>query len=196
MKSFWNRTNIFLTLAISALVVCSAVYYFLYNSHQRLNNDLGKLISKTAEDRSKVNELQRIEKNLNVTLGDESRLSSVFVSQDMIADFIQALEKLMKQNNLSGSVDTVSEDHSPELSPLKKEYLTMTLSANGSWSNIMRFEGMLEKILYKTVIDSVNLNYGSDSGKDSGAKVGAWKIVVALKAIVTKTDSSLPPPSI
>jgi len=181
-----NRTNIILLISLVFLVAAGVLYFTIYFSFVSKMEEVNKLALKNRESKSSLDGLQRIENNLTSTLGTADNLRTLFIPEESIADFIQVIESLMKERSLVGSVDAVSVSESPELAKVGKQYLQMTLSASGGFNDVMKFEGLLEKLPYKVTIDSVTLNYVAKE-KGEVSKGGPWRLVVMQKVVVIKT---------
>lgn len=179
-----TTTNIIFLISLSLLVFSGALYAYLYFSFENVAAGTAKLYEETEESRASYEELTKVKENLKTTLGAKNRLESLFIKQDSIVDFIQVIELMMKTNGVSGSVENVSEVQTPELSAIGKEELHVSLAISGDWNNVLKFQGLLEKIPYKTTINAANLTYVKNE------KVAGWRENVTLILIAEKLSEA------
>lgn len=187
-----TTTNIVFLSSLAALVAAALAYGYLLLVFSHMRANIKDLYGTHAESKSALAELNKVEQNLKATLASRDRLLSLLVKQESIVDFIQTLEALMRQAGLSGSVETVSEEPiTSENAPSNKEKLLVSLSAKGSFQSAVKFAGLLEKIPYKSAVNSFSVSYATTETKDKSGKIiaskGEWQVTAKMYALVIKT---------
>ncbi len=167
-----NKTTTILALSLLCLGLSAALYVYMHYSFNGLQIKVADLYEQAAKSKADHDELAKVKENLKTTLGTGDRLSSLFVKEDSAVDFLQVIEGVMKTAGVVGSVENVS-----EITDEKVKGLNLTLEAKGSWNEIMKFIGLLEKIPYKATIESAAFSYSS------GEIGSGWKASVSLKAL-------------
>ena len=191
-----TTTNIVFISSAMALVVSALAYGYLLLVFSNMRTNIKDLYDTHAESKAVLAELNKVEQNLKATLASRDRLLSLLVRQESIVDFIQTLEALMKKAGITGSVDTVSEEPISGDGASNKEKLLVALSASGSWQGIVKFVGLLEKIPYKSAINSLSISYTETDTKGKDGKViaskGEWQVEAKMYALVIKTSPARP----
>lgn len=152
-----KKLNLTLILTLLTAILTAGLYVYFYNSLAKNKLEANTFYAESKAFKIKLNNLQNVEQNLKKTIVDGDRISSLFVRQDSIVDFIQNVEDLMKSAGVSGSVDSVAEESSSELDTLGKQKLNMVISANGKWEGVVNLLGLLERLPYKSTINSFSL---------------------------------------
>ncbi|MFA6050673.1 MAG: hypothetical protein WC761_05770 [Candidatus Paceibacterota bacterium] len=181
----FSKKNLIPILSLVALLTSAGLYAYLYFSFTNLKNEISDLHKKTAESKATYDELAKVKENLKTTLGTQDRLSSLFVDDDSIVDFIQVLEDVMDTANVTGAVENVTEELVPDLDKVGKKKLHLTLVVSGNWNSVLKFQGLLEKIPFKALIDSANMRY-IERETAAGSE---WEETVNITVLVTKSAS-------
>ncbi len=175
----------------------SGLYIYFYNSLASNKAEAGDLKSKSQTLESTLKSLDVIEQNLKGTVEDGNKISELFLGQDSIVDFIQMIEGLMKNVDVTGSVDSVVEQNTPELDALGKEKINMVVSAKGNWSGLINLLGLLERLPYKSTVNSFSLRNDEVTLEATKGKTATttkvWKLQVNLDVwAVKKVDLKTP----
>ncbi len=189
-----KKLNLTLILTLLTAILTAGLYIYFYNSLAKNKLEVNKFYSESKAFKIKLNNLQNVEQNLKKTIVDGDRISSLFVRQDSIVDFIQNIEDLMKSAGVSGSVDSVAEETSPELDALGKQKLNMVISANGEWEGAVNLLGLLERLPYKSTINSFSLINTKSEEKTADKKTISkteWRLKTGMVvwAIKNQKDS-------
>lgn len=190
-----NKVNLIFLMSSLCAVLSISLYVYLYIS---VNNDktiVNELILKNREDAQKINELERIERNLKSNLAIGNKLSGYFVKTDSIVDFIQKIESIINSNNVSGSVDSVSESKIADALYQNMSDLNLSITAKGDWNGLIKLVGLLENLPYKSTIDNVNfsnIKLETPKAKSSTEKVETptvskvWQVNVKMRVKTIK----------
>ena len=186
-----KKNKIIFVIGIMGAILSSSLYVYMYSSVESDRVAVLSLIDKNKLDTSILADMERIEKNLKSTVSVADNLSGLFVRQEMIVEFIKNIELLMKGSGVSGSVDSVTEEDSPDLEPQDMEDLKLSISVHGDWNGLLKFIGLLENLPYKSGIDSVSFvnNKVENKPLDPKAKVISkkeWQINVKMYVRVIK----------
>jgi hypothetical protein len=193
-----KRLNIIFILTLSTAIITAGLYVYFYNTLAGNKQEANNFYTESKASQAKLKNLDNIEQNLKKTIVDGDKISALFVRQDSIVDLIQNIENLMKDTGVTGSVDSVSEDTTIELDALGKEKLNMVITANGKWSGMVNLLGLLEKLPYKSTINSFSLiNTKTEETVVAGKKTGGireWQLKTGMVvwAIKNAKDTNVP----
>jgi hypothetical protein len=183
--------NILLGLSLLGVIISSISYVYVYRSLDANMIEVKKSESEVHASKLKLRELQEIELNLKKTVAYGNSISSVFLDQESIVDFIQVIEEIYSSLGLIGAVDSVIEEQSGESAVLGKGRLQIAVSAHGDWTKLVTLVGLLERLPYKSTINSVSLIYdklSKEEGKTSGA-TKVWQLKINMTVWVNKKTS-------
>lgn len=154
MKKNFSKITLLLFISFAVFVALGVSLYLFYSNIQDTKISLGALSGDLKSEKEKNSELDSINRNLKSTLADHDRLESFFVNDSSVVDFLQNVEGLGNESGLVIHTDSVSSSDSPDLLPLNKELLSVSLSARGSWADTQKFLGLIENLPYKISISS------------------------------------------
>ncbi len=179
-----KKNNILLISSLILAFLSALIYAYFYNSLNESKKDVANFYEATRAAEVKLKNLQDIEQNLRVTVAEGETVSALFLRHDSIVNFIQTIEGLMKEVGVTGSVDSVTEDSSVESNAPGKEKLTLVISSNGKWSGMVNLLGLLERLPYKSTINSFTLtNVKTEDSIVNGKKksgVREWQLKVGM----------------
>ncbi len=118
------------------------------------------------------------------------KLADYFIPRDGVVTFLNNIQDLGRSNNVELKVDSVLvEDESG--SPEQFEYLKLAITGSGTWTDVYRFESLVELIPYKVIVDNVRFEKKQpegDSGTTSkGKSVDAgWRVKLELRVLKLK----------
>lgn len=170
MKSNTLKKIIFSVVVIIGFLVVDII--FLIHTNNAINeiSVLKKEVVKESiplknisETRSKTQQLQNIEEELN----------SLIIEENQVVSFIGIVEDLSSQNNLSIEINNVDFSEPEKENDLGS--LGMTFQVRGAWSSVTRFITEIENVSYLVNIESLRLSAFSNSGG-----VG-WSANISLK---------------
>lgn len=164
-------------------IVSSLVYGYIYFKLLDDKASVTALFDQINKDRKSLDNLKKIEVDFARTLSESDSLEKLLVKKGEVVDLIQSLELIMAQSKVEGAVDSVSEIDKDS------DKLSLTLNMRGDWNNIMKMYGLLEKLPYKSVINSSSLSFGATSIKGKTPKVpevskDEWQLSVMMDVYV------------
>lgn len=185
--------HIIFLVSLTLAIVLGSLYYYVYENLNQNRSELVDLYKKTAESKIVLNNLQSIEHNIKKTLADGNKVSALFLKSETIVDFIQAIEGLIKDSGVSGSVDSVA-DSSNKTENGVKERLGMVIGAKGNWSGVVSVVGLLERLPYKSTLNAFTLiNSKVDQNplaKKTASTTKEWQLKANLDVWTIKTDQT------
>lgn len=188
-----NRKIITLLIVSTTSAILSAgVYVYVHKNLSDNQREVSDLYTKSLELKSELDELHNIESNLKETLVYGNRLSQLFIKPDFVVDFIQSVESVLNTGGATGSVESVSEYTSPDLDSVGKEKLHLVIGASGDWSSLNKVIALLERLPYRSSIESFSLVYGKVDKTPKSSKekitVDEWKLKVDMFVWAVKPD--------
>ncbi len=194
-----NKLNILIVLVLLIAASSAGLYFYFYNSLGVYQRETEDLRAKTKTLDATLGNLDIIEQNLKGTVENGDRIAALFLGQDSIVDFIQTIESVMKDVGVSGSVDSVVEQSFPELDASGKEKINMVISAEGDWSGLVNLLGLLERLPYKSTVNSFSLRYADvmveATKKKAASTTKVWQLKVNLDVWAIKKIDTNPLPT-
>jgi hypothetical protein len=196
-----NRLNILLIVCLLFAVASVGVYSYIYKKLNEFKQDVVSSNLKIETEERNLSDLEKSEKNLKTITAQGERLSLLYIEHENIVDFIQMIESIIKTNKLVGQVVSVSEVASQELEYVNKEKLLLAINARGEWADIYKLVGLLEKLPFKSSVDSVSLiNSKPDKAvlnvvdKTQTIQKKGWEVNIKMYAWAKKTKSKTSTP--
>lgn len=149
--------RVIISILIANLVVASA-YFFLFAEVWSKNKKIASIESEIAGQNEKDVKLQFIGKLLEETKEKRELVSKTFLNSDGAVSFIEEMERLAKNNNVSINIDSITIDKNFSNN---KEKINLRIKADGSWKNLYKFFGLLESLSYN--IDISRISWSKDS---------------------------------
>ncbi len=101
-------------------------------------------INTESEKRQHEDELTKIYNN---TILDRSKITSFFINEDKVVDFIEKIEKISSDSKTNISLSSINTETG---------YVGAHINAVGSWSNIMQALILIENLSYGLSINNVH----------------------------------------
>ena len=146
-----NHKSFKVILAVLTLLVFGMIFvhYFLYRNIKLMNESasiLSSQVSLQSEREGYLISTQRAIQNL------EPELDKInIISKDGDVDFIEGLESLARQNNLSINIDSLVREENKNSGPVST--LKISLTTKGSWTSTYKFLLAIESLPYKVKIN-------------------------------------------
>ncbi len=197
MKKHLAKTTLLLIIASVVLALALAAYFFLYQEIANTKADIADLSNTLGNDKARNDDLDAIKSNIVATIADHDKITSLFVEDDAVADFIQNIESIAKASGLGVETQTVESEPSPELASFHKELLSETLHTDGSWQDTLQFVGLLSNLPYKLSLTSLSLTNipvsqaGTLSEKQKKSSGNVWDAVYSFTVVKTVASSTV-----
>ena len=190
-----NGHLILLLIAFAATLLTAGIYFYMYNM-------IGSATARISVDRNKIkahdvdaSRKKGLEQAYKSTVADWAKLEGFFIPSDHMVAFIESLEALGPQTGSTVAVDSVDSDITGNSAPGTTGTIHASVSANGTWSSVMRALSLAEAMPYKVAISGVRLA-GSPSAAPStkGGKgpSSAWRLSFAIEAEVMVPMTPVP----
>jgi len=121
-----------------------------------------------------------MKKDVDNTSSDRDKLSDYFIKSDGPVDFIKSIETLSSKNNLKDEIKSISYSDFPNNPDM--QFLNLSISVTGEWSNVELFLEFLENYPIKININKVSFSKFADyqiKGKQVPQWLGSFDISVA-----------------
>jgi len=165
MKRIQSTKKLLYVSVFAALLVVflCGILFFQINKSQRLIEQYKEKIS------NRVNKAERLRSAnhlLQNTKEERAKLPSYFVSGEDTVEFIEFIDSLGAESEVSMNVESVKLVDGEEKDPYAD--LHMSVSAQGDWDSIFRFLSLLELMPYNVDIRDVMIN-GNLKGERKGS---------------------------
>ena len=157
------------------MAVLLVAQYFLFRdikSKTEESSSLENSLLKHNEVRNYINSTKKILSSLGE---DRKRVDDYIVVRDGDVAFLEDLEGLAKNGNLSVEVESLSLESSEDLSVQGLTTLKIRVRVIGSWSSIYKFLSQTENMPFKVIIDKVNLISKMSGGNSVIGTGNTWE---------------------
>lgn len=160
--------KIIIFLSICSLVLLAA-YFFLFMDIKKKNENISEQMQYLSSEISREDYAVTTQKLLDGLKSDISRIKSSIVPVSGEVVFIEGLEAIARQNNLTINIDSIVVDGDQKNSSTTITTLKIKASTKGSWTNTYKFISQLEFLPYKIKLNSLVLSKADDVGVEAGA---------------------------
>lgn len=150
-----NKINLIFGISIISALVCASLYFYFYFRLLNSQEEVMTLHTKSLESKKNLDDLNKIENNLNKTLSESNKLNVLFVQKDAVVSFIQSVEKIFRDVQVSGEVSSVSEEKFTPTDGSEQTKILTTLTVQGDWNNLIKLVGLLEQLPYRSTVEGV-----------------------------------------
>jgi len=150
------------------LIVASFVYWLFYNSVISNAQKHSLVLQKIEMDREDKKNEENLISISNLIEGNRAKLSSYFVSEDEILNFITSIEGVEKFTNTSISLSSINNDIN--------NHINTKVEIKGDWLNVNKALRLIENLPYSLAIDSTNLSIVE----------GKWNMILNIKVLTIK----------
>lgn len=177
-----SRISLIHIIFLVTLVIYGCVWWWL----RTVMVDIEQSAERAHEYKEKMQQELSVRTLLNQTRPDIDILSRTVLAKDGDVDFIEYLETLAKQQQVTLVIASVREETMPSF-----DMRRFQLTAKGSWSSVMRFLQLVEQMPIYTSVQNIGLTMQDSiamapSGKSSSLKktFPTWQL--ALEFVVYK----------
>lgn len=178
-----TRVKIIFFASLILCVISGLTYGYIYSMLLSDKASVTSLFNQISKDQKSLNNLKEVEVDFAQTLNKSDSLEKLLVKRGEVVDFIQSLESIMAETKVEGAVDSVTEVNEGS------DKLSLTLNMRGDWNSVMKMYGLLERLPYKSVINSSSLSFGATPIKKQATKTPAvtkdeWQLSVMMDVYV------------
>ena len=157
IKNIGIKYKIILTLFTNSLIIISIIYFIIIPRVGYIKESGRQIIRRRVfleEQYIKVRRFMASNKDMNLVDADIQKLDEVFVDYDKDLQFIETLEKVAIDNNINQriSLGSIKNEGSSDF-----ERITLEISADGNFLNIMNYLISLETLNYYINISSLDI---------------------------------------
>lgn len=185
-KKAWN----IFCLAVIANVVIVSVYVYIFLQIKEKNQNIASLTDEIAVLSDRKKNLQSVKKIVSDTAVLHSQIDKYFIKKDGVVQFLNSIQALGVENNLSTKITSVAIGQMASTSEVM-ELLTADVQVAGVWTDVYKFASLLELMPIQLTVERVD--YGKATGdstvldsKGKSKKAPPWSAVFAVKAIKLK----------
>ena len=159
-----NRTLIYATCSGLIFLLACGLWIFLLLSTTHAEQASTALDTNAANDRAEEATLFSDAAVARDAVAPSTELSSLFASSSAVASVVETVEKSGTALGLTVSINSISTDPAATTS---LSTLSMSVSASGSWNDILAFAATLESLPYDIALSKVSLfQNGGDPKKE------------------------------
>ena len=156
MKNKKLIISIFLVVLVSSGIIGSWFYLCYAVGVKKSNVDEANHRIKTIE--KQIEESRSLESFLKEIEEDKKRIKSIFLTEDVVVNFIRDLEVLARNSGVVMKLTAIDIDNVQKLGGAH-----FRLSVNGRFSEVYRYLTLLENIEYQVSIKAAHLQESNDS---------------------------------
>ncbi len=147
-----KSTNLILIISVILLVLFSFTFVYLLNIIKNKNNHISAVSITLGRKMAEKQNITALEKKMTELVSIQKQISNYFVDTSNIDKFVEYLENVGSVNGSEVSVNSVD--------PIKndKTKILVSLSINGSFSEVVKSIAIIENSPYGITINSLYLN--------------------------------------
>jgi hypothetical protein len=167
------------------MIFSISIFVFFFLAIQNKNKHT-QVVDATLKERiANENQSEIIKKNLDFIKSSQEKINTYFVNVKNVDTFIGNLEKIGENNNVNLEVKGV------DTSKTDGKYITINISIDGSFSNLVKTIEIIENMPYKINFKSIYLNKEILSTQNSSdptknvisAPLYKWSIVASFDVL-------------
>ncbi len=147
-------------------LVAAGIYSLIFIKIEQKTQASAELSTKIADLTLQKDTLQSIKKNISETSDLRNKIDSYFVSKDGMVDFLNLINDLGAENNLTSKVISVGIEPA-SMSPDTLEVIRANVQVYGTWADVYHFSTLLELLPLKISVNRFNLEKFSDNNSGS-----------------------------
>ena len=166
-------------LAVTLLLNVAAIglYAFLFTEIKAKNEHTSGLINQIEAETKEEQTQNSVKALVAETTSLRNKLKSYTVEKEGAVSFLELLERIGGEVGVSVAIDSVEKSELPAAP--QTEQLKIALKADGTWSGIVRFLGLLEFLPYEARVEQVAVGR-------TATKLEPWRISLSLIVLEEK----------
>ncbi len=161
-------------------------YYFVYKDIKQKNEHISALSQEITVQSSRQQYLATTEKLIENLNTDIDKMNHSIISKDGDVAFIESLEKIAKDNNISIDIDTIDVSDEPSTPASGITILHLKAKTKGEWKGMYTFLSQLESLPYKVKITQFILTNVSKSATDTEKASTSWQSSFDIRVLKYK----------
>ncbi len=174
-KTFKTTTFIF-WIALAAIVVMMAVYAYFFHTVRSIGEHNAALSAEATTLEDQASQAGDLKKSLSLIQARQPVLASYFIDAADIVPFLETIEGYGRQTNITTKFSTFVFKRAPDM-------LAVTMTADGSFTDLYHFMALLEAAPYEISMTDVSVEAQSPKGLQAeGSATGAagWEAQISL----------------
>jgi len=164
MKKLRAQHYILLFLSIATLLVAGSAYAFMYKDTIKKAEEESVVQGEATAASKQTSDAKDMQAAFEASAASRALLPSFLISTDDAVPFIDSVEAIGPATGSTVSISSLSSGADNDAS---YQSVSATISASGSWANIMRAVETIENMPYAISIKELDLNESSDQSKKS-----------------------------
>ena len=166
MKKLRSQHYILLVVSIMAIFAAATAYFFMYNDAMKKAQEEANVQASVKAASKHTMDVENMKTIYNETAIGRAQLPAFLVSLGDAVPFIDAVEAV---GPASGSTISISSLSSGTADNSSNGLVTATISAVGTWPNVLRAVEMIENMPYAISVKNLHLDVLSSSGSSAAA---------------------------
>ncbi|MFH1661719.1 MAG: type 4a pilus biogenesis protein PilO [Candidatus Falkowbacteria bacterium] len=164
-KTMNLKKKIIANMILLIFVICGLIFYLIIpsiNNIKEMGAEIDRLINDLEDKYYKGQSIEKLDENLKKIEPDLEKLNKILVSETTEIEFITKLEEIASKNNISQQINFKKVDEK------NREKIPIQLTAQGDFSDQIRYLEDLERADYYINISSLELSYSSSVIRSPG----------------------------
>lgn len=185
-----SKHYILIIFAIAAIILSIFGYIVMYRNiiTQAMNSSkIMNEVNAESEKKKYENDLTAV---FNNTVSDRAKLSSYFIHEDKIVDFIENVEKIGTDSGTDLILSSINSDNLSSAKIGTVGHVKAHITVNGSWANVMKSLILIENIPYSLSMNNVRLDSvsGAELSVDNKKEVRGkrWNLALDIEVLIIK----------
>jgi hypothetical protein len=177
MNGHFKRTRQAL-IAVSLIAAAAlAGYGYFLSTIITVNRELAELTENLGQEALRETHIRSVRNLLRDTETERIRVRSQFIGENDVVPFIEQIEGLAEASGVQLDIRSVAVVDAGERDA-NHEWLSLSLSALGSWSNVQHFLALVEHFPATLVVGQLRL--GRQASEEGGV---AWDLSMTFNAV-------------
>lgn len=187
-----SKHYILIIFAIGTVILSILGYIIVYRTVVTQAKDSSKALIEINTESEKKQYEDGLTKLFDDTSSDRLKLSSFFVREDRIVDFIEKVEKIGVDSNTELTLSSINADDLNSVKVGTIGRIKTRITASGSWANVMRALVLIENLPYSLSMNDVRVDSSSGSNAELSAgdkktsKGNKWNLSLNMEVLIMK----------
>ena len=162
-----------------AIIGSGGAYWYVFSKIRTVNVESAAVTAELDLEVKRDSFLRSVKKMLQDLSAEKSEISSYFVQQNGVVDFIKEVEALGKLSSTVVNVNSVTVQKQDDVNATEEELL-VSFRAAGSWKSTYKLLSLIETMPYALTLDRVHLEQTEE------VEDGPWLLNVTMRVAKIK----------
>ena len=172
-------------LGLSVLCVF-VLYYFIFRDIQSKNEHLSAFTHDLSLQMNKEEYLTSTEKKIQNINTDINNINNSIISHSGDVEFIENLESIAHNNNLSINIESLVFEDNPKFAPALVTIFKIKAKTTGGWVGTYRFLNQIESLPFKVKINNYAFISGAEESESSKKIDNVWQSMFEISVLKYK----------